>query len=116
MSRDVLEGDRSYVDRVCEGWSEKGKEWDACVEAASPSDEAVYLLWSRSVDHSQSVPHDQLWMTSENEDGDVIRVMLTVNDDPELSTPARRAQIVAWIDQQIDAMVAAATADDATTR
>jgi hypothetical protein len=52
----------------------------------------------------------------ENENGDVIRVMLSVSDDPELSTPERRAEIVAWIKQQIDAMVAAATADDATTR
>lgn len=116
MSRDVLEGDRSYVDRACEGWSEKGREWDSCIEVAAPSDEAVYLLWSRSVDHSQSVPHDELWVMYENEDGDVVRVMLSVSDDPELSTPERRAEIVAWIEQQVDAMVAAATADDATTR
>jgi hypothetical protein len=116
MSRDVLEGDRSYVDRACEGWSEKGRAWDSCIEAAAPSDDSVYLLWSRSVDHSQSVPHDGLWVMYENENGDVIRVMLSVSDDPELSTPERRAEIVAWIKQQIDAMVAAATADDATTR
>ena len=51
----------------------------------------------------------------ENDD-DVVRVMLGVSDDPELSTPERRAEIVAWIEQQIDAMAAAATADDATTR
>ena len=81
----------------------------------SPSDEAVYLLWSRAGDHSLSVPMDELRLMYVNDD-DVVRVMLTVNDDPELSTPARRAQIVAWIEQQIDAMVAAATADDATTR
>jgi hypothetical protein len=116
MSRDVLEGDRAYVDRVCEGWSEKGREWDSCIEVAAASDEAVYLLWSRSVDHSQSVPHDELWVMYENEDGDVVRVMLSVSDDPELSTPERRAAIVAWIEQQIDSMIAAATADDATTR
>jgi hypothetical protein len=52
----------------------------------------------------------------ENENGDVIRVMLSVSDDPGLSTPERRAEVVAWIGQQIDVMVAAATADDATTR
>ena len=83
---------------------------------AAPSDDAVYLLWSRSVDHSQSVPHDELWVMYENENGDVIRVMLSVSDDPGLSTPERRAEVVAWIGQQIDVMVAAATADDATTR
>ncbi|HEX6328222.1 MAG TPA: hypothetical protein VFZ72_16770 [Jiangellaceae bacterium] len=116
MSRDVLEGDRSYVDFVCDGWSEKGRERDACVEAASPSDEPVHLQWSRSVDHSQSVPHDELWVMYENEEGDVIRVMLSVSDDPDRSTPERRAAIVAWIEQQIDAMIAAATADDATAR
>lgn len=76
----------------------------------------IYLQWSRSVDHSQSVPHDELSVIYENEDGDVVRVMLSVSDDPDLSTPERRAEIVAWIEQQIDAMIAAATADDATTR
>jgi hypothetical protein len=113
--RDVLKGDPSFVDYACDPLIEKGLETEQCVAATTPDGEPIYLQWSRSVDHSLSVPMDELRLMYVNDD-DVVRVMLTVNDDPELSTPARRAQIVAWIEQQIDAMVAAATADDATTR
>ncbi|HEX6325347.1 MAG TPA: hypothetical protein VFZ72_02150 [Jiangellaceae bacterium] len=117
MRRDVIPGRPGVIlNEACSGLTEMGVEMDSCVDATTPSGEPIHLQWSRSVDHSQSVPHDELSVIYENEDGDVVRVMLSVSDDPDLSTPERRAEIVAWIEQQIDAMIAAATADDATTR
>jgi hypothetical protein len=117
MTRDVIPGHSDvFLDQVCRGMTEKGRESGSCDESTTPSGEPIYLQWSRSVDHSQSVPHDELWVMYVNDEDAVVRVMLSVSDDPELSTPERRAAIVAWIEQQVDAMIAAATAEDATTR
>ncbi|HEX6232642.1 MAG TPA: hypothetical protein VFZ63_05915 [Jiangellaceae bacterium] len=117
MTRDVIPDHPGvFLDDVCHEMTEKGRERGSCDESTTPAGEPVYLRWSTSVDHSQSVPHDELWVMYVNDEDDVVRVMLSVSDDPELSTPERRAEIVAWIEDQIDAMIAAATAEDATTR
>ena len=93
--RDVLADEPRYIrGHICSGWSENGKQWDPCEEVTTPAGETVYLLWSRSVDHTISVPMDELMLMYVN-DEDVVRVTLTVADDPKLTTPERRADIVA---------------------
>lgn len=111
MERDaVRRTGQEFLRSSCAGRAEKARQWDPCVEMTTAAGEDVMLQWSRSTDETVSVPTEAL--TVKHLQGeDVVRVTLTVKGSVEASTPDRRAAVESWIEEQADAMIAAATAD-----
>jgi len=100
----------------CQAGEEKGTQVDACVEVlATPDAKPVYVRWGRtlidhpSLNYAEASVQDDLWVFYEQDDGAVVTVRLWVAEPIEQSTPDRRVAATEWMEQQEDALIAAAT-------
>lgn len=100
----------------CQAGEEKGTQVDACVEVpTTPDAKPVYVRWGRTlIDHpntndAEASVQDDLWVFYEQDDGAVVTVRLWVAEPIEQSTPDRRLAATEWMEQQRDALIAAAT-------
>jgi hypothetical protein len=103
----------------CQAGEEKGTQVDACVEVlTTPDAKPVYVRWGRTlIDHPNmnyagASVQDDLWVFYEQDDGAVVTVRLWVAEPIEQSTPDRRVAATEWMEQQQDALIAAATVGD----
>lgn len=102
---DLVAEDPEYIDRVCQGWTEKGFERDPCVRGPGGGD--VHLQWSRSVPGEAGYSSDALTAIYVR-DGDVVRVIME-GRGPEDATVGQRAAVVSWIEGRVDDLVRVAT-------
>jgi hypothetical protein len=115
-SRHVMGGGADYVAGICEVvGTEKGHQVDPCLERATPDGRTIQIRWSRSVADDPHVNYaggsigDEVNVFYVQDDGSVVQLILWIAEPVETSTPESRAVAVAWLEDQVDALIAAAT-------
>ncbi|SDU55450.1 hypothetical protein [Jiangella alkaliphila] len=104
---------------LCVAGEEKGSVNEGCVADTAPGGEPVHVQWGGTVPdgpYAQESLEDRVSVLVADDAGLLLRASIWVAEPAEVSTPQRRAEARAWLEQRVDGLARAVTAAAAEQR
>ncbi|WP_157987842.1 hypothetical protein [Jiangella endophytica] len=104
---------------LCVAGEEKGAVNEGCVAGTAPGGEPVHVQWGGTVPdgpYAQGSIEDRVGVIVADDAGMLLRASIWVAEPAEASTPQRRAEARAWLQERVDDLARAVTAAAAGER